>query len=116
MSFGFDKLKKSDPPDRNLDLSGLRMKPPVPPVEKEKKALAKGEKLGFSSRESSSRESENATMGRGRVERRRQHTANRSIFIKGPEAVLDRFVAYTNELGVDAYWQALEKLLNEKDK
>jgi hypothetical protein len=32
------------------------MNPPVPPVEKEKKALAKGEKLGFSSRES-----ENAT-------------------------------------------------------
>jgi hypothetical protein len=111
MSFGFDKLKKPDPPDRNLDLSGLRMNPPVPPVEKEKKALAKGEKLGFSSRESG-----NATTGQGRVERRRQHTANRSIFIKGPEAVLDRFVAYTNELGVDAYWQALEKLLNEKDK
>jgi hypothetical protein len=111
MSFGFDKVKKPDSPDRILDLSGLRMNPPVPPVEKEKKALAKGEKLGFSSRES-----ENATAGRGRVERRRQQTANRSIFIKGPEAVLDRFVAYTNELGVDAYWQALEKLLNEKDK
>jgi hypothetical protein len=47
MSFGFDKVKKPDPPERNLDLSGLRMKPPVPPVEKEKKALAKGEKLGL---------------------------------------------------------------------
>jgi len=40
MSFGFDKVKKPEPPDRNLDLSGLRMEPPVPPVEKEKKALA----------------------------------------------------------------------------
>lgn len=111
MSFGFDKVKKPDPPDRNLDLSGLSMKPPVPPVEKEKKALAKGEKLGFSSREP-----ESAVTGKGRIERRRQRAASRSIFIKGPEAVLDRFIAYTNELGVDAYWQALEKLLNTKDK
>ena len=110
MSFGFDKIKRPDPPERNLDLSGLSMKAPNPPVEKEKKALAKGEKLGFSSREP-----ESAVTGKGRIERRRQHAASRSIFIKGPEAVLDRFVAYTNELGVDAYWQALEKLLNEKD-
>jgi hypothetical protein len=65
MSFGFDKVKKPDPPDRNLDLSGLSMKPPVPPVEKEKKALAKGEKLGFSSREP-----ESAVTGKGRIERR----------------------------------------------
>jgi hypothetical protein len=35
---------------------------------------------------------------------------------KGPASVLDRFVASTNELGASAYWQALDKLLSEKDR
>jgi hypothetical protein len=46
---------------------------------------------------------------RGLVQRQRQQTPNRSIFIKAPQSVLDRFIQYTNELGVDAYWQAVEK-------
>jgi hypothetical protein len=71
MSFGFDKVKKPDPPDRNLDLSGLNMKPPVPAVEKEKKALAKGEKLGFSSRESSGAGSTQPTVASSSKDQRR---------------------------------------------
>src|SRR5260370_41715686 len=102
MTFGFDKVKKPDPPDRNLDLSGLSMKPPVPPVEKEKKALAKGEKLGFSSREP-----ESAVTGKERLERLRQHAASRSIFIKGPEAGLWQFLYYNHQLGRQPYWLSL---------
>jgi hypothetical protein len=108
-NFGFDKVNKPANEERKLDLSGIHMTAPVPPVEKEKKAVAKGEQLGFSSREP-----DRPTRGQGRVERKRQQTPMRSIYIKGPESVLDRFIAYTNQLGVDAYWQALEKLLNEK--
>jgi hypothetical protein len=113
MSFGFDKIKKQgEPAERALDLSGLNLQPPiVPPVEKEKKALAKGEALGFSSREAADPERR-----KGSVVRRRQKTATRSLYIQGPASVLDRFVTYTNQLGVDAYWQALEKLLTEKGK
>jgi hypothetical protein len=112
MSFGFDKIKKAaDQPERKLDLSGLQMQPPTVPVEKEKKALAKGEALGFSRREPIETE-----RGKGRVLRRHQRTPMRSLYIQGPASVLDRFVAFTNELGVDAYWQALEKLLSEKGK
>ena len=55
-------------------------------------------------------------VSRGREQGRGESSGAGSIFIKGPEAVLDRFIAYTNDLGVDAYRQALEKLLNEKDK
>jgi hypothetical protein len=76
---------------------------------KGKKAVAKGEQLDFSSREPDS-----PTKEQGRVERKRQQTPMRSIYIKGPESVLERFIDYTNRLGVDAYWQALEKLLNDK--
>jgi hypothetical protein len=112
MSFGFDKIKKSQASDeRKLDLSGLQMPTPNVSLEKEKKALAKGEALGFASREPDEPEK-----GKGRVVRRRQKTPMRSLYIQGPASVLDRFVTYTNQLGVDAYWQALEKLLDVKDK
>jgi hypothetical protein len=109
MSFGFDEVSKPAGKEaRKLDLSGLKMPAPIPPTEKEKRALAKGESLGFTAREAQPR-------GQGRrVERRRQQTATRNLFIKGPEEVLDRFITFTNELGVDAYWQALEVLLNQQ--
>jgi hypothetical protein len=38
----------------------------------------------------------------------------RSLHIQGPASVLDRFVAYANELKADAYWEVLDKLLSEK--
>jgi hypothetical protein len=83
----------------------------VPAVEKEKKALAKGEALGFSNREA-------ADPGRekGSAVCRRQKTTTRSLHVQDPASVLDRFVTYTNQVGVDVYWQALEKLLTEKGK
>ena len=108
-NFGFDKVHKPANEERKLDLSGINMTPPATSGRKGKKALAKGEQLGFSSREP-----DRPTKGQGRVERKRQLTPMRSIYIKGPESVLDRFIDYTNRLGVDAYWQALEKLLNDK--
>jgi hypothetical protein len=30
--------------------------------------------------------------------------------------MLDRFVAYANELNADAYWEVLDKFLSEKGK
>jgi hypothetical protein len=112
MNFGFEKAKKPGPEaERKIDLSGLEMQPPNVSPEKEEKALAKGEGLGFSRREPAE-----SRRGESKVMRRRQKTTMRSLYIQGPVSVLDRFVAYTNELGVDAYWQALEKLLSEKGK
>jgi hypothetical protein len=112
MTFGFDKVRKPpEGPERTLDLSGLKMRPPEVPAEKEKRALAKGEALGFTSREPEEPKPE-----QGRVLRRHQRTPTRSLYVQGPASVLDRFVAYTNELGASAYWEVLDKLLSEKGR
>jgi hypothetical protein len=112
MSFGFDKVKKSPTPsERTLDLSGLQMQTPAVPADKEQRALARGEALGFTSREPIE-----TMQGKGRVMRRHERTPTRSLYIQGPVSVLDRFVAYANELKADAYWEVLDKLLAEKGK
>lgn len=79
-----------------MDLSGLTMRAPEVPADKEKRALAKGEELGFTAREP-------GEQGEGRVLRRHQRAPTRSLYVQGPASVLDRFVAYTNELGASAY-------------
>jgi hypothetical protein len=112
MSFGFDKVKKpAQRSERKLDLSGLTMRTPEVPLEKEKRALARGETLGFTSREPAEPKA-----GQGRVLRRHQRTPTRSLYVQGPASVLDRFVAYTNELEASAYWEVLDKLLSEKGR
>jgi translation initiation factor 2 beta subunit (eIF-2beta)/eIF-5 len=117
-SFGFDKVKRpaEQEGERKLDLSGLTMQPPPPvPADKEQRAIEKGEKLGFKSREPSETK-ERKTEGKGRVMRLRERMPTRSIYVQGPASVLDRFVAYANELNADAYWEVLDKLLAEKGK
>jgi hypothetical protein len=112
MSFGFDKIKKTTEQfERKLDLSGLTMRTHEVPAEKEKRALAKGEALGFRSREPVE-----PKQGQGRVLRRHERTPTRSLYVQGPASVLDRFVAYTNELEASAYWEVLDKLLSEKGR
>jgi hypothetical protein len=48
------------------------------------------------------------------VMRRQVRTPTRSLYVQGPASVLDRYVAYANELKADAYWEVLDKLLSEK--
>ena len=113
-SFGFEKVKKPvEQGERKLDLSGLTMQPPPVPADKEQRAITKGEELGFTSREPSETKERK---GEGRVMRRHERTPTRSIYVQGPASVLDRFVAYANELEADAYWEVLDKLLSEKGK
>jgi hypothetical protein len=115
-SFGFDKVKRpAEQGERKLDLSELTMQPPPVPADKEQRAIEQGEKLGFRSRESSETK-ERKTEGKGRVMRLRERMPTRSIYVQGPASVLDRFVAYANELKADAYWEVLDKLLSEKGK
>jgi hypothetical protein len=102
-SFGFDKVKKpAEQGERKLDLSGLTMQPPAVPADKEQRAIKKGEELGFTSREPSETK-ERKGEGEGRVMRRHERTPTRSIYVQGPASVLDRFVAYANELKADAH-------------
>ena len=41
--------------------------------------------------------------------RRHERIPTRSLYIQGPASVLDRFVAYANELKAAAYWEVLDK-------
>ena len=114
-SFGFDKVKKpTEQGERKLDLSGLTMQPPPVPADKEQRAIEQAEKLGFRSREPSETKERKTREGEGNASARANPT--RSIYIQGPVSVLDRFVAYANELKADAYWEVLDKLLSEKGK
>jgi hypothetical protein len=82
------------------------------PADKEKRALAGGEALGFTPGEPTE-----FKQGKGRVMRRHERTPTRSLLYPG--SVLHRFVyfvAYANELNADAYWKVLDKLLSEKGK
>jgi hypothetical protein len=48
--------------------------------------------------------------------RRDERIPTRSLDVQSPASVLDRFVAYTNELKASVYWEVLDKLLSEKGK
>jgi hypothetical protein len=60
-------------------------------VDKEKRALARGEALGFTPGEPT------------------ESRTNSDQIVVYPGSVLDRFVAYANELDADAYWKVLDK-------
>lgn len=110
----FESAKQ--PVKKALDLSGLQRSVPAVPPDKEARAVAKGEELGFKSREAIQvpMPTEPVNAGQGRTPRKKQRSAK--VFIVGPEAVINRFVEYTNDSGVAAYWQALDKLLSEVGK
>ena len=103
-SFGFDKVKKpAEQGERKLDLSGLTMQTPPVSADKEQRAIAKGEELGFTSREPTETK-ERKRGGKWTLMRRHVRTPTRSLYVQGPASVLDRYVAYANELKADAYW------------
>lgn len=128
MSYGFDKAKR--PPiaaptpaaePRKLDLTGLTTTPaPEVSVQQDQAAIAAGERLGFGSREPGVgslpvTKSEPQAVTRG-VARVRSTPPMKNLFIKGPVEVLDRFVAYSNELQARSYWEALNQLLKAQGK
>ncbi len=128
MSYGFDKAKKPPiapqapaPEPRKLDLAGLTTTPlPEVSPQQEQAAIAAGERLGFGSREPGVgsepvAKSAPQVMARG-VVRARSTPPMKSLFIKGPIQVIDRFVAYTNESQARSYWEALDELLKAKGR
>lgn len=129
MSYGFDKAKRPavspappTPEPRKLDLAGL-VTAPAPEVspQQERAAIAAGERLGFGSREPGvlsqpvAAAIEEPAPARG-ISRARPSTPMKSLLIKGPVTVLDRFIAYTNESQARSYWEALDQLLKSEGK
>ena len=128
MNYGFDKTKR--PPiapsapaaePRKLDLTGLTTTPaPEVSAQQEEAAIAAGERLGFGSREAGVgsfpvTKSEPQAVVRG-VVRVRLSAPQKNLFIKGPVEVLDRFVAYSNELKARSYWEAIDQLLKAQGR
>ncbi len=120
MSYGFDKAKKpieaTAPIEKKLDMTGLDMAPPAITPEQEAAVVAKGDALGFGPREPVATPVALDTRPRQFTSptRKRKAVPTKSILVKGPEAVMERFVAYTNDIGAGAYWEALDVLLKAK--
>jgi len=122
MNYGFDKAKKpveiTAPIEKKLDMTGLDMTPPAITPEQEAAVVAKGDALGFGPREVVAAPVALETRPRQLTTptRKRRAVPTKSILVKGPEAVMERFVAYTNDIGVGAYWEALDLLLKAKQR
>jgi hypothetical protein len=125
MNYGFDKAKKPIEPvapvEKKLDLTGLDMPPPAVTTEQEAAAVARGDALGFGSREGLAPESARYVslpeparpLGPAR---QRRAIPTKSVLVKGPKEVMDRFITYTNESGAGAYWEAIDGLLKAKGR
>jgi hypothetical protein len=129
MSYGFEKAKKliqpAEPDDKKLDITGLNLPAPVVTPEQEAAAVAKGDALGFGSREIQQHEnlpqpqsvlSQASPRIMRSPARQRPVIPTKSVLVKGPQEVLDRFVLYTNESGAGAYWEAIDYLLKAKGR
>ena len=126
MTYGFKRPSAGGPADspresHKLDLGGFTRDPVEVSPEKEAAAVARGDAIGFVDRSQSdhaSQQSLQSLQGRG-VRRRKDAVPSKSLYIKGPEALLDWFIELTNERGYRSYWQALEEfkeLLDERSK
>lgn len=119
-AFGFGGKKK-------LDLSGIPTSAPEVSPEREAVAIERGEALGFVPREATApsilaaASAAPAGAGEGEsgkvVRQRPVRRGNvRQVLIRGPEEVVNAFIAFVNEQGYSAYWEGLQDLMaNRKD-
>ncbi|MBB5712059.1 hypothetical protein [Sphingomonas xinjiangensis] len=113
MTYGFKRPSRGDgaggnPEAQKLDLGGFRRNPVEVSPEQEAAAVARGDAIGFVDRSQGEHGSLRVQQGRG-VRRRKDAVPSRSLYIKGPEELLDWFIELTNERGYRSYWQALEE-------
>ena len=120
MSYGFDKAKKpieaTAPIEKKLDMTGLDMAPPAITPEQEAAVVAKGDALGFGPREPVATPVALDTRPRQLTSptRKRKAVPTKSILVKGPEAVMERFKFEVACILARAYWEALDVLLKAK--
>jgi hypothetical protein len=132
--FGAVKPKpKTAQKSKALDFEGLPPAPGAPSAEREAAAIMVGESLGYVSRESAQEKAIEPYLeasgsqgqpgtkqgaGGGSVVRRRPggNVPMRSIFVKGPESDINEFVAFVNEKGYSAYWEAIRDLMANRPR
>lgn len=123
MNYGFDKPKPPAVPaaetmtPRKLDLGNIGVAAvPEPSPAQEARAIEAGNSLGFVDRGTGPAPAVQQTpsvQSEGIVRVRAAREPQKNLFIKGPQRVVDRFIKYANESGSAAYWEAIEKLLDE---
>lgn len=100
--YGFGAKKTPEAPATGkMDLGGLPKALPPLTQQAEAKAVAVGEGLGF--------------VDRGQGSARRQRPApvpTASLYVKGPQELIDWFIAYTDGQGHSAYWKSLQDFRN----
>lgn len=100
--FGFskgpDKTKGEAGPPAKLDLGGMPKGPIVNDRMMEREAMERAERVGFTDR----------GQGRGVVRRKRVAQPTATVYVKGPEELIEWFIGYTESKGHSAYWKAIE--------
>jgi hypothetical protein len=100
--FGFGKgsdKSKGESPDRGkLDLGGMPKGPVLNDRMREHEAMARAEAVGFTDR----------GQGRGVVRRKRVAQPTATVYVKGPEELIEWFINYTESKGHSAYWKAID--------
>jgi hypothetical protein len=84
-----------------------------PSAAEDQAAVMVGERLGFVAHED---EGPAAPMRSTPIKRARAAIPMKSMLVKGPERVLDRFVAHANESQARSYWEVIDELLRLKGK
>ena len=100
--FGFsksgEKPKEEGAAPAKLDLGGMPKGPIVNDPMREREAMDRAERVGFTDR----------GQGRGVLRRKRVAQPTATVYVKGPEELIEWFIAYTEEKGHLAYWKSIE--------
>jgi hypothetical protein len=100
--FGFgkggEKPQGEGEKSAKLDLGGMPKGPIVNDRMREREAMERAERVGFTDR----------GQGRGVVRRKRVAQPTATVYVKGPEELIEWFIAYTEDKGHSAYWKAIE--------
>ena len=104
--FGFKRPEKGEggQKGKRVDLSGIPTGPITPDPVRERKAVERGEALGFTDR-GQGKESQQTGGGR---RKRPPPPPSRVIYIRAPEELADWFEGYTEQRGHRAFWQSIE--------
>lgn len=81
-----------------IDTTGLPVGPVINDRMREREAMERAEAVGFTDR------------GQGRGVRRRQRVSQptATVYVKGPEELMEWFIHYTESKGHSAYWKSLQ--------
>lgn len=101
-AFGFTKKGEETTPENSntpsIDLAGIPKGEIVNDPVREQDAIRRAEQSGFTDR----------GQGRTIIRRKRVAQPQATVYVKGPEDLIQWFISYTAKQGHAAYWNSLE--------